>query len=462
MPHAGRHPRGARARATAATSSTTAPSALVVDPPRDLTAVERAAEEAGVDIAAVADTHVHNDYVSGALGLARRHGADYLLSADERVEFERVGVARRRRRRRRRPRRPGARHPRPHPAPPVLPGRRDPATGTRRALQRRQPAARHGRPHRPRRRPARPPTSPAPSGPAPARSAPSTPRRVLHPTHGFGSFCAGTTRRRRRRTGHHRRPACRRTRRCCTTGTPSWPSWSPGFGPVPAYYAAHGPAEPRRRRPRRCPRAGAPSRPSERHRRASLRGAWVVDLRDADGVRRGPPAGTVSVEYADQFATYVGWLVPWHDDSCCSPTPRTRLAPGPARPRRDRHRRASGTHVLDAGRTQLTATYRRTDWAELPRTPSRAARRSSSTCASATSTTTATCPARCTCRCRTSSARPRRLPAGELWVHCRSGYRAGIAASLLHRLGRGVVHVDDAWDRVAELAHPDHPGGLAA
>ena len=65
---------------------------VVVDPPRDLAPVERAAQAAGVDLAGVADTHVHNDYVSGALGLARRHGIDYLLSADEPVRFERVGV----------------------------------------------------------------------------------------------------------------------------------------------------------------------------------------------------------------------------------------------------------------------------------------------------------------------------------------------------------------------------------
>ncbi len=66
--------------------------ALVVDPPRDVDAIEQAAETAGVEIVAVADTHVHNDYVSGALLLARRHGADYLLSDRERVSFERVGV----------------------------------------------------------------------------------------------------------------------------------------------------------------------------------------------------------------------------------------------------------------------------------------------------------------------------------------------------------------------------------
>ena len=66
--------------------------ALVVDPPRDWRPLELAAEEAGVRIAAVADTHVHNDYVSGAPALARRHGADYWLSADERVHVDRLGV----------------------------------------------------------------------------------------------------------------------------------------------------------------------------------------------------------------------------------------------------------------------------------------------------------------------------------------------------------------------------------
>ena len=65
---------------------------LVVDPPRDLDPVERAAAEAGVDITAVADTHVHNDYVSGAPLLARRHAADYLVSAAESLAVPHVGV----------------------------------------------------------------------------------------------------------------------------------------------------------------------------------------------------------------------------------------------------------------------------------------------------------------------------------------------------------------------------------
>lgn len=67
-------------------------SALVIDAPRDLALVERTADALGVPIVAVADTHVHNDYVSGAAALAERHGADYLLSARERVDVHRLPV----------------------------------------------------------------------------------------------------------------------------------------------------------------------------------------------------------------------------------------------------------------------------------------------------------------------------------------------------------------------------------
>lgn len=34
------------------------------------------------------------------------------------------------------------------------------------------------------------------------------------------------------------------------------------------------------------------------------------------------------------------------------------------------------------------------------------------------------------------------IPDGKVWVHCASGYRSGVAASLLQRAGREVVHVD--------------------
>jgi hydroxyacylglutathione hydrolase len=42
------------------------------------------------------------------------------------------------------------------------------------------------------------------------------------------------------------------------------------------------------------------------------------------------------------------------------------------------------------------------------------------------------------------------LPAGQLWVHCASGYRASIAASLLDRAGRDVVLVDDDYSNAVD------------
>ncbi|HEX9498961.1 MAG TPA: rhodanese-like domain-containing protein, partial [Mycobacterium sp.] len=44
------------------------------------------------------------------------------------------------------------------------------------------------------------------------------------------------------------------------------------------------------------------------------------------------------------------------------------------------------------------------------------------------------------------------LPPGQLWVHCASGYRASIAASLLDRAGRDVVLVDDSYDSAVAAA----------
>ena len=63
-----------------------------------------------------------------------------------------------------------------------------------------------------------------------------------------------------------------------------------------------------------------------------------------------------------------------------------------------------------------------------------------------TNTPPATYLARRTCRCTTSSTDSTTLPPGRLWVHCASGYRASIAASLLDRAGRDVVFIDDSFD----------------
>ena len=56
------------------------------------------------------------------------------------------------------------------------------------------------------------------------------------------------------------------------------------------------------------------------------------------------------------------------------------------------------------------------------------------------------------------------LPEGELWVYCRSGYRAAVAASILDAAGRTVVAIDDDYDRAATagllVANPAGPGSI--
>ena len=67
--------------------------ALVVDPQRDIDRVlALAAASAGVRITHVFETHIHNDYVTGGLALARATGAAYHVNADDQVAFERVPV----------------------------------------------------------------------------------------------------------------------------------------------------------------------------------------------------------------------------------------------------------------------------------------------------------------------------------------------------------------------------------
>jgi len=66
--------------------------AFVVDAQRDIGRVLKAVSEAGVAIAGVGETHIHNDYVMGGLALASELQVPYLVHADDQVSFERTAV----------------------------------------------------------------------------------------------------------------------------------------------------------------------------------------------------------------------------------------------------------------------------------------------------------------------------------------------------------------------------------
>ena len=424
--------------------------AVVVDPPRDPVGVERAAEVAGVEIGAVADTHVHNDHVSGAPLLARRHGVDYLVAAVERVAVDHVGV------------RGGdvvevgdlrvevletPGHTERHQAFLVGDGVGPAALLSGGSLL-------HGTVGRTDLGDPRRTVELARAQWTSARRLAELPRTTaLLPTHGFGSLCAGSavaTNGRAATLGEElvANPAL-------TLGLDDFVSMLlSGHGPVPTHFRHLGALN----------RAGAgdsPGRPAvpvttEGVTDAILAGHWVVDVRRRAAFAEGHVAGSVNVEHGDRFATYVGWLVPWRADIVL-------LADDPARLDQAVSDLASigidgvGTHLLASG-TLLPARVRRVPWEamrRLERRPVLLDVRQRDEFDSGAVADALHVPL------HELEDRLPTLPPGELWVYCRSGYRAGIAASLLHRAGHAVVHVDDDLARVSELALPVR-GSLAA
>ena len=66
--------------------------ALAVDPPRDLRALRRAADRRGMRITFAADTHLHADFLTGAVQLAADDGATILASAAGMRAFDHRGL----------------------------------------------------------------------------------------------------------------------------------------------------------------------------------------------------------------------------------------------------------------------------------------------------------------------------------------------------------------------------------
>lgn len=63
---------------------------ILVDPQRDVDRFLQAADQAGVRLRYVLETHIHNDYVSGGREAARRTGADLVLPAGAVAAFDHV------------------------------------------------------------------------------------------------------------------------------------------------------------------------------------------------------------------------------------------------------------------------------------------------------------------------------------------------------------------------------------
>ncbi len=410
--------------------------AVVIDPQRDLDRVEALISELGLPVTHVLETHVHNDYVTGGHALARRTGAAYVMNGADDLAFDhhavsdgdvletgsltvRVVAT------------PG--HTDTHLSYVVEDGDGPPRVFSGGSLlfgsvgrtdllgdERTDELTR-----------------------AQYRSA----RRLsdllpddapLFPTHGFGSFCSSGG----AAGGSDSTMGAERARNDALT-EPDEQAFVDllvaGLTGYPSYYVHMGPLN--RQGPAEADLSAPAPVDAQTLRERLTEGQWVIDLRDRRAYAGHHLAGTVSIGMGDQFSTYVGWLVPWG-------APLTLLGETPEQVA-DAQRSLARIGIdelagaADGGLEPFgplpVSDYEVSDFASLAAEPGAQVldvrrhdeRRDGGLEGSAH------------IPLDELVERLDEVPAGPVWVHCASGYRASIAASILDRAGKQVVHVDD-------------------
>ncbi|SDQ90649.1 MBL fold metallo-hydrolase [Actinopolyspora saharensis] len=422
--------------------------AVVVDPQRDVDRILAVAGRREVRIGLVLETHVHNDYVSGGLELARLTGADYGMAAADELPFGHLPLEDgqllevSRNLRIRVVATPGHTY---HHLSYLLEGELGTVgaftggsllfgtTGRTDLLgeQHSEPLARHQHAS------AHKLAELLPAG------------AHLWPTHGFGSFCSAS-----QSAGDSSTIGAEK--RCNPALTLSEREFVDqlltGLDTYPAYYAhmgVHNSAGPEPLDLRRPAQAS----PDELARRLE-RGEWVVDLRSRKAYVRSHLLGTISLGLDGPLATWLGWMIDWG-------APLTLLGETPeevseaqrelARIGIDKFAAAATGYPqqLAADPGQLRATTTAT-FHDLARTRS--------------GENAGFPDADVVLDVRTNnefhkshisgavhiplyelSKRSEEISSGTVWVHCGSGYRAAAASSLLESAGRRTVLIDDSF-----------------
>ena len=425
--------------------------AAVVDPQRDIDRIESLLIERRLRLTHIFETHVHNDYVSGGLELARKTGASYVLAVEDDVAYEHIGardgdefavgllVIRAMRT-------PG--HTQNHLSYVLVQEGSPKAVFTGGSML-------YGTV-------GRTDLINAASTVSLTRAQFRSVRRLaaelpgsasVHPTHGFGSFCSSSS-----SSGSVESTIAEERRLNLALTVDDEDSFVEGLlgglTDYPRYYAhmaginRQGPAPVDLSPPE-------PVDPIEIRRRIGL-GEWVVDLRSRTAFASGHLVGTVNVEVGDLFATYLGWTMPWGTPVTLVGDTGEEVAEAQRQMVRIGIDRPAGG--ADGGMNRWgmggdVGGYRSTSFEELA--DARAHRevivldvRREDEWAEGHVDGAVNIPL------HELDDRLGDVPKGELWVHCASGYRAAIAASLLDRTGHVVVAVDDDWASAAKHGVP--------
>jgi len=420
--------------------------ALVVDPQRDIDRVEEMLNSEGITVGAVVETHMHNDYVSGGLVLARKYGVPYITSAEDDVKFDRVAI---------KDREvinigdfaiqalhtPG--HTFTHMSY-ILLEKEDVARGIftggsmlhgstgRPDLLGWDKAAtlaglQHGSAH---------------------RIAELLEDKVsIHPTHGFGSFCAATSTSGDSSTIADEKktnPALLLDKKTFIEETLA------GLDAYPAYYKHMGPANTAGAGP--IDLSELKQMTSDEVLKAIESGAWAVDLRPRSMYAKGHFPGSLSFGIDGSFATYFGWLFPYDEKLVLLSDRKDDIAYAQRELVRIGIDRPDGAFVGAIATLPELATNKTVTFEDVPAALEDRnivvldVRRSSERQASHIQGTTHI-------PLHELKSRLSELPHDkELWVHCAGAYRAAASMGILESAGYKPVLINEAYDQCLKVA----------
>jgi hydroxyacylglutathione hydrolase len=426
--------------------------AAVIDPQRDIDRILDAAAKRDVRITHVLETHIHNDYVTGGLELSRTLAADYVIAAADDVAFDRT---------------------------PISDGDIVPV-GQMRLQALHTPGHTHhhlsyalrtetgdvqavftggsmlygatGRTDL---------VSPDDTDALTHAQYRSVQRLAAElpedaqvlPTHGFGSFCSATPTSGDQSTigeQRHVNPALTKPEQDFVDELIA------GLGAYPAYYVHMMPLNSAGPEPIDLSMPEPVDADEVRSRIDD--GEWVVDLRSRTAFAAGHLAGSLSFELSNNFVTYLGWLRPWGAPLTLLGTEQDVLTGRRelARIGVDRLRGASvGDPVTGVPASELRS-YPVTDFAGLAHALAHGqvhvldTRRDDERAQAAI-------PGSQHIPLHELLDRRDEVPTSEVWVHCGSGYRAGIAASLLDDGTRSIIHIDDSFEHAQYLGLSEPP-----
>lgn len=422
--------------------------ALVIDPQRDIESILSLAEKEKVLIKAIFETHIHNDYVSGGLSLAQTTGATYYISSAEKVQFEHVAIA---------PNTviaigsllvktlhtPG--HTPHHLSYLITMGQEQMVfTGgsmlygtigrtdlvnkdVTESLTKAQFNSVHTL----------------------AKLLPG--ETAVYPTHGFGSFCSTLI------SSKATTSTIKQEKEQNIAFSLSEENFIKqvlaSLDNYPSYYSHMAPLN---RQGAKSPILGEFPMVQEQELLSLLeKETWIVDIRKRTIFAEKHLYKTVNIEMGNSFVTYVGWIVPWEKELVLIGESKKQIMKAQkelARIGRERIR-ASSSNTINIIDPKYRLSYPMVDFKKVKNVYENQEItildvRQQDEWEQSHIKGAINIPI------HTLNENRDKLPSGELWVHCVSGFRAAIGASLLHGEGRSVILINDDYENAKQAGLP--------